>query len=139
MAQELNITTRYLKSVNGRVLVAGDDYNMGLDLEVANAATVVLTKAWLTIKEKTADGDVSAKLQLSSASASEIVVSAQPALNRVALILRFQSTGAKSTASLAGIWPYDLQLKAIVDGATRIMTALYGKIEFQPQVTQAVS
>lgn len=136
MSSEHDITAEYLASQNQRLLHAGDDYNYRFNL-VRNGAPLPLTgvgvKVWLTVKEASLKSDAEAKLQLSSASSTQIEITDAP---NGRFVVKFV---ASATADLEGTWRYDLQVKAFVDGVLKVMTVAWGIIEFLPNLTRATS
>jgi hypothetical protein len=136
MSVDFDITAESLVSQNYRRLHAGDDYNYrfhvtrnSLPLSLIGAGV----KIWFTVKEASLKNDSEAKLQLTSASSTQIEIT--DAANGD-FTVKF---AAASTADLEGEWQYDLQVKALIDGSLKVMTVAKGLIEFLPNLTRATS
>jgi len=133
-----DITAESLASQNFRPLHAGDDYFYRFTLvdDVGDPIDLTGAKVWFTIKESSTQADAVAKLQLSSASIDEIEI-AVPVDGL--FYVKFKGTGTKPTADLEGAWEYDLQVKAVISGVTKIITVIWGTIEFLPNITRATA
>lgn len=127
-----DITEEALQLAGYRTLHAGDDYDYTFTVTRGGAA-LDLTGAtiWLTVKERAVESDAQAKLQLSTAQATEISVT-DPATGGV-FVVHFQATATKD---LEGLWLYDIQVKL---ASEKILTVATGKIEFLPNITRATS
>lgn len=130
-----DITLNGLKRDGYRPLHAGDDYRYGMTLYDADGNPIDLTGAeiWFTVKRAQADSDADAKLQLTSEAGIEIDV--DPTTGKFALCFT-----AEDTADLFGIWWYDLQVKGEIDEEPdKVVTPLWGRIEFGPNITQTTT
>ncbi len=133
MSTELNITAEFLRSLSFRPIHAGDDYAYKFTLTLdGDPIDLTDAKAWFTVKESTVKTDAEAKLQLTSADPDEIEIT--DALNGE-LLVKFSG---EATGDLEGQWLYDLQIKALIDGAEKIITVAWGAIEFLPNLTRAI-
>jgi len=139
VSTDYDITADALAAGNFRPLHAGDDYDYRFSLTRSGAPlplTGVGVKVWFTIKEASLKSDADAKLQLSSGASTEIEIT--DATNGV-FVVKFRCGGSKGTDDLEGTWRYDLQVKAFVNGALKVMTVAKGMIEFLPNLTRATS
>ena len=138
MSVKHDITEESLSAENYRVLHAGDDYDY--EFTVSKGGTVLdLTGAqiWFTIKERSVQTDLQAKLQLSGTdggATDEIEIT--DAVNGVFLV-KFRGEGSSSTADLEGLWDYDMQVR--LASPSQLVTLSRGKIEFLPNITRSTS
>lgn len=128
MSQDLNLDKAFFASEQARRLHAGDDYDLTFTLKQSGIA-LDLTGAsvWFTVKDRAKDKDSNAKIQLTTGSG--ISISGDP-VNGIVVV----SLSSSDTASLEGLWKYDLQVK-LATPSTKTMTMLTGVIEFLPNVT----
>jgi hypothetical protein len=135
MSVKHDITEENLRLNSFRVLHAGDDYDYRFVIsEGSSVMDLTGAKVWFTMKESTLESDAAAKLQLTSDDTDEVEIVA-PATDGV-IIIKFKSSGAKSTENLEGIWDYDVQ---ILTASNRVMTVAAGKIEFLPNLTRSIA
>jgi hypothetical protein len=136
MSVKYDMTAEALLAAGYRPIHAGDDYDHRFQL-LRNGAVLPLSgvgvKVWLTVKESSIKADADAKLQLSSASSTQIEIT-DAANGR--FVVKFR---AGSTDDLEGIWEYDIQVKAYVDAVLKVMTVAYGAIEFLRNITRATT
>jgi hypothetical protein len=117
-----------------RVLHAGDDYDYTFTV-TRDGSPLDLTgaKLWLSVKGSRVESDAEAKLQLTEADGISITNAAGGVF-----VVQFRGEGAKTTANLAGKWPYDMQAK-LSGAAPNLITLARGTIEFLPNITRSVS
>ena len=130
-----DITAAKLKQDGTRPLHAGDDYNYSFTLydSAGNPLDLTDVTIWFTIKRSQTDADASALLQLTSSDG--IAIDTAPETGK--FVVRF---AAADTATLRGMWWYDLQVKGTIDGESgKVVTPLWGQIEFGPNITQATA
>lgn len=135
MSARYDITADNLRSLEFRVLHAGDDYNHQFTAQ-RGGSILILTgaKLWFTIKDASIDTDAQAQLQLTTdASPDEIEIT--DGANGI-FVVKFVGTGGKSTADLEGEWQYDIQA-LLASGA--LITLARGVIEFLPDITRTTS
>lgn len=136
MSTDIDITAEALAAQNYRLLHAGDDYDYKFSL-VRNALPISLVgvgvKIWFTVKEASLKSDADAKLQLTSASSTQIEIT-DAAIGKFTVKFR-----AGVTDDLEGVWRYDLQVKAFVAGTLKVMTVAKGLVEFLPNLTRSTS
>ena len=131
MSATYEITAENLRALSYRELFAGDDYPHQFKVQRGGVAlSLAGAKVWFTVKEASLKADANAKLQLTSASSTQIEIT--DAVNGI-FVVKF--TGA-ATADLEGTWLYDIQIK-LASGT--IITAARGVIEFLPNLTRATS
>lgn len=136
MSIDLDITAEALEAQNFRPVVAGDDYDYRFSLtrdDQPLPLTGVDVMVWFTVKEDSVKSDADAKLQLSSADSAQIEIT-DAANGKFTVKFR-----AASTQDLEGMWKYDLQVKAYINGTLKVMTVARGMIEFLPNLTRATS
>jgi hypothetical protein len=134
VSNELDITAEYLRSLSYRTLHAGDDYYYKFYVTIGDAPlNLTGSKIWMTIKEVSIKTDAEAKLQLSSAVPTEIEITNA---TYGEFVVKFTKD---KTSDLEGQWGYDLQVKALMDGETKIITVAWGIIEFLPNITRATT
>jgi hypothetical protein len=132
MSEICNLTAADLRAANRRVLVAGDDYQMGFTVVEPDGSYVDLTgaKVWFTVKETPQQEDSEAELQLSSTNPTEISID-DPENGHFVV---FFTTA--NTQNLAGEWKYDIQ-GVISPGV--VVTFCIGYIEFLPNITRTIA
>jgi len=131
MSVKYNITAAGLETEGYRPIHAGDDYTHEFTAkEDGVALDLTSAKLWLTIKEDKTDPDPEAKLQYSTADATQMVITDATAGE---FSVSFKQA---DTVNLAGSWSYDIKAK-LAGGEMRRLAR--GQIEFLANITVATS
>lgn len=128
MSEQLDLTTDFLSHGNYRVVHAGDDYDFFFTVQQDGVAVDLAgAKIWFTIKKKSSDLDPGL-LQYSTDDIDEVEIT-DGVNGQFTLHLQ-----AADTASLEGVWEYDIKSK-LASGLIKRLAR--GKIEFLANLTRA--